>query len=190
MEANKYRHTIVIGGTGMLRTASAELATISQRLTSIARTQRSLATLDKMLPEDSGLHHMLKLNWSSNDFSQKIKQHIAETELPDLVIAWIHDDQLTLRLAAEFNESQKFVRFFHVIGSAATNPLSIANSLLEHFNTSSILGYYQVILAAKNTEMGSRWLTNKEISNDMLNAIQKEKNQFVVGTLDRWNNSR
>jgi hypothetical protein len=44
------RHTLVIGGTGMLRQASIQLAGRSQRLTSVARTRRSLAALDAALP--------------------------------------------------------------------------------------------------------------------------------------------
>jgi hypothetical protein len=182
-----HTHTLVIGGTGMLRQASIELATQSKRLTSVAHTQRSLSALDAALPTGSGQHEMLSLDWSAPDhFIAEIERHLAQTGPPDLVVAWIHQDHLALRLAARLGQSGHPLRFFHVIGSSGPNPSQMAQALLKDFEQAPHLHYHQVILGAVKTNWGTRWLTNQEISAGVLEAITVQTPQFVVGTLDRW----
>jgi hypothetical protein len=181
------RHTLIIGGTGMLRQASIHLASRSQRLTSVARTRRSLAALDAALPAGSGRHDMLALDWSAPDnFLDEIERHLTQTGPPDLVLAWIHQDHLALRLADRLSQSGHPLRFYHVIGSSGPNPSEIAHGLLARIEQAPHLYYHQVILGAVKTGWGTRWLTNEEISAGVLAAIETEQTQFVVGTLDRW----
>jgi NAD(P)-dependent dehydrogenase (short-subunit alcohol dehydrogenase family) len=180
-------HTLIIGGTGMLRQASIALAARSQRLTSVARTQRSLAALDAVVPAGSGQHDMLPLDWSAPDnFLDEIERHLAQTGPPDLVLAWIHQDYLALRLASRLSQNGHPLRFYHVIGSSGPDPSEIAQALLARIEEIPHLHYHQVILGAVKTNWGTRWLTNQEISAGVLEAIEKQQSQFVVGTLDRW----
>ncbi|MCP1726589.1 hypothetical protein J2T60_000554 [Natronospira proteinivora] len=187
MPVDIYRHTLSIGGTGMLRFASLKLASCSARFTSVARTRSSLSRLDDALGNCSTRHHQLQLNWShSDDFLAQIEKHASNTELPDLVVAWIHDDQLTLRLAQNLAEMGMVSYFFHIIGSATVNPEKIAGTLLDAFDPPPNLAYHQVILGAQDTGYRSRWLTDQEISEGVLEAIRRMDAQFVVGTLDRY----
>jgi hypothetical protein len=180
-------HTLIIGGTGMLRQASIALAARSQRLTSVARTQRSLAALDAVLPAGSGQHDVLPLDWSAPDnFLDEIERHLAQTGPPDLVLAWIHQDHLALRLADRLSRSGHPLHFYHVIGSSGPDPSQIAQALLARIEEIHHLHYHQVILGAVKTNWGTRWLTNQEISAGVLEAIEQQQPQFVVGTLDRW----
>lgn len=184
---NMYRHTIAVGATGMLKAAAVELAARSQQFTSVARTRGSLSRLDDALRNGSTQHHPLQLDWSNADeFLARIQQHVSGTEPPDLVVAWIHDDQLTLRLALNLAETGTAFRFFHIIGSATVNPEGISDSLLDEFDPPANLDYHQVVLGARQTGWRSRWLTDQEISAGVLEAIEQLEDQFVVGTLDRY----
>jgi hypothetical protein len=181
-----YAHTLIIGGTGMLRGAAIELAQQSQRLTSVARTHRSLAALDAALTAGSGQHYMLALDWSAPDhFIEEIERHLTKTGPPDLMVAWIHQDHLSLRLAVRLGQSGHPLRFFHVIGSDGADPSQIAQALLKSIEQVPHLHYHQVILGAVKTSWGIRWLTNQEISAGVLEAIGAQQRQFVVGILDR-----
>ena len=59
-----YRHTLVIGGTGMLRAASIELAKQSDSMTSIARTEASLANLDEHISVAGGRHRLIAQDYT------------------------------------------------------------------------------------------------------------------------------
>lgn len=171
----------------MLQSASIELGACSNRLTSVARSERSLGKIETMLPPGSGFHHQLQLDWSdAGGFLEAIIDHIESTETPDLVVAWNHDDQLTVRLASLMAENGVFPHFFHIIGSASENPKNIANSLLADLPPSIAGHYHQVILGAKGKGAGSRWLSNQEIADGVLEAVKNQRSQFLVGTLERY----
>ena len=177
-----HAHTIIIGGTGMLRAAAVKLAVQSRCLTSIARTHRSLVALDDMLPRSHGTHHMLKLDWSDPDpFLDGIEQHVEKTEPPDLVLAWIHEEQLALRLASRLGTYH--LQFFHVIGSARADPAAVAAKALSEIQVPSNVTYHQIILGAHGAGFNARWLTDQEISDGTLEAIQAKLPQFIVGKL-------
>lgn len=185
--SHQYSHTLIVGGTGMLRAASVELATRSKRLTSVARTQRSLLSLDAELVRSGCIHHTLALDWNVPDrFLAEIERHIAATEPSELTIAWIHDDLLALRLAAALARTGYPMRFFHVIGSARTNPKHIADTLLHGLKLSPNMRYHQVILGAHTSGGQTWWLTHQEISAGVLQAVEEEQVQRIVGDVDNW----
>lgn len=184
VDKHTYRHTLAIGGTGMLREASLALAARSSRLTSVARTAASLARLDDALPGTTP-HHQLQLDWSDPDaFIDAIHAHVVASEPPDLVLAWIHDDRVALRLAIELARGGRPFRFFHVIGSAAQHPVRVAQRLLDGFDPPANLEYRQVVLGSHRTDRGRRWLSDHEISHGVLEAIGGAQVLIVVGSLD------
>lgn len=181
----KNRHALVVGGTGMLRAASIAIANRSYEITSVARTRRSLSALDSAIPPET-THHALSLDWSDPEaFLRAIEHHLSDTAPPDLVVAWVHDDELTLRLAPLVG-SDRPRRFFHVIGSGGKDPSIVARSLREEFEAPPNVSYHQVILGFERSSGRSRWLTNDEISAGVLEAIERERTQFVVGTVEPW----
>lgn len=166
----------------MLFTASVQLAAQSRRFTSIARTPASLARLAGALPNGHGSHHVLSLDWSEPEaFLAGIANHIETTEEPDLVVAWVHDERLGLRVASVLGNGN--VHFFHVIGSAAASPGHVAAKMRAEVKLPSNVAYHQVILGVASQVSHARWLTNAEISSGVLTAIQAQQAQFVVGTL-------
>jgi len=172
----------MIGGTGMLLAASVQLAAQSRRFTSVARTSASLARLDAALPKGHALYHMLSLDWSEPEaFVAGIASHIKATEEPDLVVAWVHNERLGIRIASVLGMGN--VQFFHIIGSAAANSGHIAAQVQGGANLPSNVAYRQVILGAASQGRHARWLTNAEISSGVFKAVQAQQAQFVVGTL-------
>ena len=127
---------------------------------------------------------MLALDWNERDkFLNAVQAHLARTEPPDLVVAWIHDDDLAFQFAASLTESM--CHFFHVVGSASADPSRIAASLGERSPLSNVI-YHQVILGYVAADEGARWLTNDEISEGVLDAIARAKPKHVVGIIQPW----
>ena len=180
-------HTLIVGGTGMLAGASVALAARTEHVTSVARTRRSLAALDAVIA-DSGcgcVHHTLSLDWHAPErFLGEIERHVTATALPDLVVAWIHDDELALRLPETLATPDRPPTFVHVVGSASGSARAVAAAArhrLERRQTA--VRYRQVILGANRSGGGVRWLTHHEISAGVLEAMERGQARFVVGTV-------
>ncbi len=158
-------------------------------MTSIARTARSLQALHSALPESERTHHMLALDWSEpEEFLHAVQAHLARTGAPDLVVAWMHDDELAIRVAS-LVATQPVSRFFHVVGSASSDP-SLNAATLRQQPPRSTDTYHQVILGYVRAGGGARWLTNQEISAGVLDAIARAEPVYVVGTIQPWPSRR
>lgn len=170
----------------MLRAASVELASRSRVMTSVARTTRSLTAVHSLLSASSATHYMLALDWTKHDeFLDLLRQHLALTEHPDLVVAWIHDDELALRFAAGLSPAEPSCRFFHVVGSATSDPSLIAARFRKQLLRPNV-AYHQVILGYEVANGEARWLTDEEISAGVVDAITRADPEFVVGTIQPW----
>lgn len=170
----------------MLRTASLELASRSVALTSIARTARSLAAVDKLLSASGATHYTVALDWTEPDkFLCVIHEHLSQTRQPDLVVAWLHDEGLAIRLAADLDAADPLCRFFHVVGSATADPSLLAAQTRERLSRSRVL-YHQVILGYAVEGGAARWLTNDEISAGVIDAIARSEPEYIVGTVRPW----
>lgn len=180
----RYRHVLMVGGTGMLHAASVNLAQRADRLSSVARTETSLRRLASALKPGSGLHHPLPLDWSEPDqFLEGIRDHMKRTEPPDLVVAWIHDNDVAMRLVLQMAEGTMSPRFFHIIGSASADPSHIADRCASRVPSSMRGSYHQVILGAREEDGRARWLTDEEISDEVLKAIDTRQPRLLVGEL-------
>lgn len=169
----------------MLVGASIALAARSETMTSVARTRRSLSALDAEMADTVRVHQLLALDWHAPErFVRAIERHVAATKPPDLVVAWIHEDGLAIRLAEALATPERPPTFVHVVGSASEDVRSdadVARAGLDAPETA--LRYRQVVLGAHRTAGGMRWLTNDEISTGVLEAIEQGRDRFVVGVV-------
>jgi hypothetical protein len=180
-------HTLIIGGTGMLKEASIALASTTNILSSVARTKRSLSALDAALGERKGVHHHLQLDWSNpREFTRSLSAHIQRVGPPSLVVAWLHDDDLGIEVAKCCSSPTVQCKFFQVRGSAAAAPHENATSFAQAFEAIPGIHFHQVILGFKRTQTGSRWLTNAEISAGVLQAVTDALPLSIVGVVEPW----
>ena len=95
-----YGHVLVVGGTGMLASATRALAGRAEVLTAVARTTRSQRALADNVADAGCVLHEVALDWSDPDaFVSGLNQHIERTGPPSVVLAWLHDDHLASRIA-------------------------------------------------------------------------------------------
>jgi len=169
----------------MLRQASLSIAQRSDRFTAVARSLASLQDLGCDLPA-AGERWLLPLNWDEPDrFLASLDHHVQVIGIPTLVVAWIHDMSLGKRVAELFSTTANACDFFHILGSASANPAVAVSAPLSNASPNR-LAYHRVILGFRRTQNRSRWLTNAEISNGVLDAIVSNKPQHVVGQIEPW----
>jgi len=176
-------HTLIIGGTGMLLAASVALARRSRALTSVARTDRSLAALDGALAGIACVHHRLPLDWTRADFLPALSEHLERVGRPSLVVAWLHDERLGPEIARRAASADRPCSFFQVLGSAAADPAHGAPDLAAAVSGLPGVDYHLVILGFRIEGGGRRWLRDQEISDGVLAAIALSAPICVVGTV-------
>jgi hypothetical protein len=185
----KHLHAVVIGGTGMLRRASAAIASESLAFTAVARTSASLEALARDVGNLSKRRDFfLTLNWDEQDqFVFQLSQHFMQAPPPSLVLAWLHNVWLGPRIASAIPSLGSACKFFQVLGSAGRGPMSEATDLRNQIEPRSDLAYSQIILGFKREASSSRWLTNDEISDGALAAISANQPSYVIGAVTPWN---
>jgi hypothetical protein len=102
---------------------------------------------------------------------------------------WVHSSAPDApRLIAETiaPEGSGMCRYFHVLGSDATDPPGLAASQAE-IGAPAGIAYRRIILGFILERGGpSRWLTHEEISEGVVAAVQPDAVDSTVGTTRPW----
>lgn len=107
------------------------------------------------------------------------------------VIAWIHDpikpvlQQILESVASTGNQ----VDLLMILGSAAADPSRKGEDLRQLALPFSNVSYREVILGFVPRGPSSRWLTNDEISQGVLNAFDSGEKSSTVGVTSPWERS-
>ena len=168
-------HTLVVGGTGMLSGLCEALAGAGGRLSLLSRGASRAA----------GTNGFDCDYYDPASFSAALAAAIARSGPIDLAIAWFHTLKIEApRLLAERVQG----RLFQVLGSAAADPshpwrLEAAQHVVEGLPGCDLR---QVVLGFKVEAAGSRWLTNAEISDGVLDAVRTDRPLTVIGQTKPW----
>lgn len=167
----------------MLFEVSVSLAARCDVLTSVARTEKSLRSLDAAVACTTAIHHMLRLDWSESDeFFRTLRSHAREVGSPSLVVAWLHEESLAPRLARAVLAEGVGCDFYHVRSSMAS---VFPRTDWSHQIPASVV-YHQIILGFCVESGRSRWLRDSEISAGVLAAIERRDVSTVIGTVKPW----
>ncbi len=168
-------HILVVGGTGMLSGLVEAFAGDGGRLSLLSRHASNVAGENGF---DCDYH-------DAEAFTAALGAAVARSGHIDLAIAWFH----TLKIAApRLLAEQVDGRLFQVLGSATADPghpdrLRRAASVAEGLAACRLR---QVVLGFRATEGGSRWLTNAEISQGVLEAVRADRALTIVGQVEPW----
>ena len=168
-------HILVVGGTGMLSGLVEALAGDGGRLSLLSR-QASQARGGAGFDCD---YH------DAEAFAGTLAAAIARSGPIDLAVAWFH----TLKIAAPGLLAENVTgRLFQVLGSAVADPahpdrLARAASVAEGLPDCRLR---QVVLGFKDEAGRSRWLTNSEISEGVLDAVRTDRALTFIGQVAPW----
>lgn len=157
-------HALVVGGTGMLAGLTRALAARGHGVTVVAR--RPAAVGPGVL--------QLALDYRDTELLRRELERVVRERGPiELAVAWIHTDAPEApRVAAEaIADGGRLVQVF----GGRVWPL---DPVPEHIR------YEQVRLGGVREPTGFRWLTDREISDGVLAALDAGEPDFVVGVVD------
>ena len=171
-------HALVVGGTGMLAGVTRWLAEQGYIVSIVSRQ----AQLSGNVSDGRSLNPIAVDYRDEDSLRQCIAEAITAYGPVDLAVFWIHTDApdafrvITDEVSTHTNVPWRLV---HVLGSGAhvhpESPQIPLNCL-----------YRQIILGFIIEGNRSRWLTHKEISGGVIEAIRNDKEYSEVGTLEPW----
>lgn len=171
------KRALVIGGSGMLAEVCLWLENQGYEVYVVGRTKSKMANVLKKTERIIPLYADYR---NLSDFKVKINQTFDWS----LIVAWIHnvpEKPMDVLLDALSKQEPTF-HLYHVLGSSS-NLEDIKRVVVTPNNCT----YHQIQLGFKLDKGFSRWLTNREISDGVIEAIKHEKTTHIVGQLEPWN---
>lgn len=103
-----------------------------------------------------------------------------------LVVSWIHSTVPDAGdiIAEAINKCNESFRYFDILGSSKADPSN--ENHYPKFASLDKIKYRQIVLGFKIEEGKSRWLTDKEISDGVMNAIDADAEYSVIGITKPW----
>ncbi|MGA5692044.1 short-chain dehydrogenase [Cytobacillus pseudoceanisediminis] len=179
------KHALVVGGTGMLSRVSLWLVDNGYHVSIIARNAERMKQLLQETSSNSDVTPLLVDYRNNDELIEKINLTIKQNGDIDIVVAWIHSiAENALRIIShEVSKGENYWELFHVLGSSSN-----LDEIKKKTAAPDSFVYYQVQLGFKSEGTQSRWLTNKEISEGVIEAIKKKKKVLTIGQIEPWEN--
>lgn len=171
----------------MLRSVSLALVQQGYEVSVIARNKDRLAELQKEAIE--GQIHPLALDYRNTSLlTASIEEAINLFGPIELAVIWIHSTapDAPLTIARLCGTPENPCQYFDILGSTSVNPSRAELSQRKQFAALPNIQYHEIILGFMRERWGSRWLTDQEISQGVLQAIAQGRPRFIVGMVEPW----
>lgn len=179
-------HVLITGGTGMLREVSLYFAAHGMNVSVIARNPEKFEEL--ILSKGSyGFINPVRVDYSDYEqLKRKLANAVNIYGPVETAVNRIHSTapEAPHIIAEILNESDIPLKYFHVLGSEYANPLNQKEDFKETFNIYKNISYRKIILGFVIENEKSRWLTDTEISNGVIDALKKDEEVFIVGKVE------
>jgi hypothetical protein len=173
-----YKHSLIIGGTGMLAAATLEVCRQSETTTILSRNAKAFVTENKLPP-----HFALSIDYTdTGKLVPALKDHISKYGPFDLAVLWMHStgEESLVQLLDILEENKCAI--VHILGSASGDPRQQSNRITQKLGSSQKIIYRRTILGHQETKHGQRWLNHDEISQGVLDTLTGKKD-VIVGKL-------
>lgn len=187
-EHSTLTHTLVVGGTGMLRKATLYFATLGHDVSVVARTVSSLERLEREAEGMAGRIHPIALDYREQAaLAAGLDEAIRLRGPIGLAVCWIHSvgREAFPTIVRKMSVSPRSWRLFHVRGSGGSDASWLNPSPVRETVVAPGL-YREVMLGFVPLGTGSRWLTNEEISDGVIEAVDTDAERSIVGVVEPW----
>ena len=187
-------HALLVGGTRMLAGVALHLARGGHVVSVIARDPTKLAALAAEAAGLPGRVNPLALDYGDDErLRHAIMQAIAEYGPLVLAVTWIRPEApRALDIVAACADSgggegaPARCRFFRILGSAAADPALRRSGRGARYRAREGLAYREIILGFRIEGGRSRWNSNTEIAAGVIEAIERDLPEYVVGVVRPW----
>ncbi|MFJ7733697.1 short-chain dehydrogenase [Lysinibacillus sp. NPDC097231] len=178
------KHCLIIGGTGMLKDVSLWLIKQRYHVSVIGRQQEKMQVLMNNADNISQLTPLIVDYTNYSRFTTALIESQQTNGSFDCIIAWIHgSDKRVWESLIQATPNTKNVILYHIKGSSSY----LQDDQTRNFMPTNII-YHEVklgfVVEANNS---SRWLTNDEIAQGIIEAINQGLTEKHVGVFEPWN---
>jgi hypothetical protein len=175
VNAHRFDHALVVGGSGMLAGCCRKLLTISDTVSVMARRE------DRIRAISSDIVPII-----ADYANEQTAEAALENKSFDLVVAWVHGRRPFFRRALARHVTDGG-RFAQILGSAHADPshpdrLDSMKACAEGLPVT----YQAIVLGFVMDGAMARWLSDREISDGVFDAIQSRAPLTIVGTVEPW----
>jgi hypothetical protein len=182
-------HALVVGGTGMLRGVSLHLAARGMDVSVIARNEERLRRLAAEGEVLAGAIHPVPLDYRDTDRLTRAPAAVRKEHGPiSLAVLWVHAvaPHAPMAVARAIASPDDPPRLFHLRGSAARDPLASTDPIALRLREHPGIRYREVVLGFTGRPGRTRWLTDAEISDGVIRAIEDDAARAVIGRVAPW----
>jgi len=180
------KHILIVGGTGMLRGATEYFIEQGNIVTLVARNEQRLNAIKQKYPEKKGKILTLAQDYrNTEEAMNKVIEAAGMYMHIDLAILWIHTTGRNFSKAVKeflFSHHPK-TKVWQLWSSATINPKQLTQTSWKKRYPER---YREIFLGYKQNGSSTRWLTDWEISEGVIQAVARDIPDFTIGTTDKW----
>jgi len=177
--------TLLIGTTGMLSEAAAQIAAQTEGDIVVVSRRASAFRFDDTALQDRVTAH--DLDWSDSAAFLAALDRLAAAHGPfSTALVWLHgrDEPVRAQIAHHMADEGLLVE---VLGSAASRPGAFGDIRVRQMQALPQVRYRQVLLGFVHDEGLSRWLTHAEICAGAVAAATSDETVTIAGQVEPWN---
>lgn len=158
-------------------------------VTVVGRNRRRLQMLEQEFHGMPGVLNSVTVDYTNTDeFIQEISRSITQYGPIRTSVNWIHSTapNAPVALMDLQNTTSPGSTFLRLLGSAYGNPEKKSNDRKIMKKACPNIHYCEVILGFVLAGNSSRWLTNQEICQGVVKAIESQADRKIIGTVSPW----
>jgi len=186
-------HILVVGGTGMLYNVCRHLCESVDTVTVIARNKERLNRLGSETKKLVGSINPLSLDYAVyKQLKDDLKKSIITHGPVELAICWIHTSKApeAATIIADIIDKQNNLtkcKYYQLLSSATADPSHEKIDISKNFNSFDNIDFRTILLGFVVERKASRWLTDREICLGVIEAIENDTRNSIIGTVEPWN---
>ena len=186
-------HILVVGGTGMLYNVCRHLCESANTVTVIARNKERLNRLVSDTKKMVGSINPLSLDYAAyKQLKDELRESIFTNGPVELTICWINTSKApeAATIIADIIDKQKNqikCKHYQLLSSATADPSHVKIDISKNFNSFDNIDFRTILLGFVTEGETSRWLTDKEICSGVIEAIDNDARNSIIGAVEPWN---
>lgn len=178
------KHILIVGGTGMIREATTHFIEQGHIVSIMSRDENRVEAFRKKYPRKKGRIWPIVQDYSNPiEAVAKVQEAAKMFVRIDLAILWIHDTESAFSERVKrflFSHNPK-VKVFQLLGSTSSNPMTLSK---DTWKVRYPNGYREIFLGYHKNDDSARWLTNREISEGTIDAVEGDHFRSVIGEIE------
>lgn len=185
-------HILFVGGTGMLYDVCRHFCKSANTVTVFGRNKKRLNRLASETKELVGSINPISLDYADYEhLKDELKKSINTHGPVEMAICWIHtskapDAPKVIAETINENKSVAVCKFYQLLSSATADPAVEKKNIVKDYKSLKNMRNRTILLGFVVEGKTSRWLTNNEICDGVISAVENDNKEFIIGTVEPW----